>query len=230
MSWRTNQLILSTRNIGRFLGLNNCLARVLYGGGYETLYDIAFREAVRTGDCIWDIGANVGYYTTQFSDLVGGTGRVLAFEPSPINFSKLYSACAGIRNVQLWQCGLGRVDESKSFQQGGDELGATCQIISSGVGGITIEVRSAESLIKTGDACLPAVVKIDVEGFEFEVLHGFGAYLPDPFLRVFGIEVHFSILKKRGMSDAPRWIEKLLLSQGFQVSWPDASHILATRV
>jgi hypothetical protein len=54
-------------------------------------------------------------------------------------------------------------------------------------------------------------------------------HLSAPSLRSIGIEVHFGILKDRGMSGVPKLIEELLQRNGFVVHWPDSSHILAKR-
>ena len=48
-------------------------------------------EFVSPGDWVIDVGANVGYYTKKFSDLVGPHGRVIAVEPVPETFSFLAS-------------------------------------------------------------------------------------------------------------------------------------------
>src|SRR6201999_2762481 len=39
------------------------------------------KAAVRPGDVVWDVGANVGVYTELFCRWVGETGSVVAFEP-----------------------------------------------------------------------------------------------------------------------------------------------------
>lgn len=44
---------------------------------------------VSAGDWVIDVGANVGHYTKRFSELVGPTGRVIAFEPVPETFALL---------------------------------------------------------------------------------------------------------------------------------------------
>jgi FkbM family methyltransferase len=230
MSWRTQQWVVAARNAGRTLGLNKLIASYLLGEGYEAKYDNRFSITLRQGDCVWDIGANVGYYTRSFSDRVGVQGVVFAFEPSPANYLRLNAACATLKNVRPMQCGLGHENGKLSFEQGADELGATSRIVeSSGANTEMVNIRSGLSLISEGDALPPNAIKIDVEGFELEVLLGFGNQLTSRELRSIGIEVHFGILKSRGMADAPSQIERLLHSHGFVVDWPDSSHILATR-
>jgi|SRR5688572_1678816 FkbM family methyltransferase len=59
------------------------------------------RRLVSPGSHALDIGANIGFYTSLLSDLVGSGGHVYAFEPEPTNFKHL-SAIAGDRqNVTL---------------------------------------------------------------------------------------------------------------------------------
>ena len=230
MTWRTNGLVLAARNIGRTLGLNKVIASYLLGQGYEAKYDNRFSATLKQGDCVWDVGANVGYYTRSFSDRVGDAGVVFAFEPSPANYVRLNSACATLKNVQQLQSGLGRENGRLSFQQGADDLGATSRVVeSTAANTVVVDIRSGASLIADGVALPPNAIKIDVEGFELEVLQGLGSHLTLPALHSIGIEVHFSILKSRGMADAPSKIESLLQSHGFVVRWPDSSHILATR-
>ncbi|MCX7166538.1 MAG: FkbM family methyltransferase [Rhodocyclales bacterium] len=229
MSWRTNSLVLMLRNIGRSLGLNRLIASYLLGAGYETRYDNSFSSALRPGDCVWDVGANVGYYTRLFSERTGQAGQVFAFEPSPVNFGRLATACASLGNVTLLHSGLGREDSKLRFQQGTDDLGATSRIVEADSDGVIVDVRAGANVIAGGDALVPNAIKIDVEGFEYEVLEGLGDYIKKPDLRLIGIEVHFSILKERGLPHVPEQIEAMLNRNGFAVSWPDSSHIIAIR-
>jgi len=192
-------------------------------------YDNRFSGALRRGDCVWDVGANVGYYTKLFSERVGELGKVFAFEPSPVNFVRLTSACSAFGNVTLLPCGLGKADDKLRFQQGTDDLGATSRIVEIDSEGALVDIRSGMSLINGGEAPLPNAIKIDVEGFEYEVLEGLGEYIKKPEVRLIGVEVHFGILKERGISQMPQQIETLLKYNGFLVSWPDSSHIIAIR-
>jgi len=229
MSWRTNPSVLMLRNIGRIFGLNKWIASFLLGKGYETKYEKSFSAALKQGDCVWDVGANVGYYTRLFSKRVHDQGIVFAFEPSPVNFKQLKEACILLDNVTLLPYGLGKDNGSFRFQQGTDDLGATSRIVDSDEQGLVVKIHAGKTLIGENKVLPPNALKIDVEGFELEVLEGLGNHLRNKQLRAIGIEIHFRILKERGMPRAPQAIETLLVRSGFSVSWPDSSHLLAFR-
>jgi FkbM family methyltransferase len=58
-------------------------------GGFELRTLRVYRDHVRPGDVVLDIGANIGAHTLPLARLVGGGGRVIAFEPSDFAFAKL---------------------------------------------------------------------------------------------------------------------------------------------
>lgn len=228
MSWRTNRAVLAIRNLGRRLGINHLVGRSGQGG-YEDAYRSALMSAIRVGDTVWDVGANVGYYTSQFARLVGVNGRVVAFEPSKTNFMGLKAACGKLANVHLCPYGLGDVRGVMRFAQGCDELGATSRVVTNDEGSEVIEISVGDELLAQGAVPQPDVIKIDVEGFEVEVIRGLNTILARTKVRLLGIEVHFAILESRGLAAAPREIEATLKGLGFSVRWPDRSHVVATR-
>lgn len=59
------------------------------------------RSLVKPGNTVLDIGANIGFYTTVFSELVGANGKVFAFEPEPVNFKYLQQNCKILNNASL---------------------------------------------------------------------------------------------------------------------------------
>ncbi|HXH29519.1 MAG TPA: FkbM family methyltransferase [Bacteriovoracaceae bacterium] len=232
MSWRTNSLALSLRNMGRRYDLNSFLMSFVSSSSYEDKFNKALLSCVKRNDVVWDVGANIGHYTRLFADLTGSQGTVFAFEPSPQNYKRLVLNIKGVENVVLLPYGLGNKEETVAFKQGDDELGATSQVL--GVTASTgehdqVEIRVGDLLVQSGSVKLPNFVKIDVEGFELEVLAGMREILNSHELRALGIEVHFGLLTARGMAHAPQKIESLLREAGFSCSWPDSSHILATR-
>jgi FkbM family methyltransferase len=60
-------------------------------------------ESIPKGSTVFDIGAHVGEWTLLFSQLVGGTGRVVAFEPDPVARASLNKNLEmnGISNVTV---------------------------------------------------------------------------------------------------------------------------------
>src|SRR5581483_623925 len=63
----------------------------------------------------------------------------------------------------------------------------------------------------------PTKAKIDVEGYELEVLRGMAGHLENPTLKSLFIEVHFATLEDRGLKGAPAEIVGMLDRAGFKV-------------
>jgi FkbM family methyltransferase len=95
---------------------------------------------------------------------------------------------------------------------------------------ILVKVMAGDQVIADGEAALPNIIKIDVEGHELEVVHGLPSSLQNPRLRAAFIEIHFALLRQRGLARAPREIEQFLMARGLQISWVDLSHLQAIRV
>jgi len=189
--------------------------------------------AIRPGDVVWDVGANVGLYSRRFSDIAGPSGRVFAYEPSPANLERLNEAVGPLANVTVVPVALGENEDVVIFEQGVDPLGATSRIVDKAdresERQVEIRLSSGDRLVSSGMVVSPNVIKIDTEGFELDVLRGLRATLQGKSLRVLCIEVHFRLLRERGLPNAPSDIEKLLVSSGFSLTWPDASHLVASR-
>lgn len=63
-------------------------------GGFEPATLALYRRLVSPGDCVLDVGANIGSHTLPLALLVGSTGKVLAFEPTRFAVEKLRANAA----------------------------------------------------------------------------------------------------------------------------------------
>src|SRR5262249_37771576 len=159
------------------------------------------------------VGANVGHYSVHFSDWVGASGRVFAFEPDVVNLPALRSACSARTNIEIREFGLSDKSEQMNFV--GDDSDRT---VSRGLlpgepvpeGATKVQLRTGDSVIQGGDAKSPNVIKIDVEGHELSVLTGLQQSLLNARLRSIFVEVHFTILDRSGRAEDPRKIEAML--------------------
>ena len=93
-----------------------------------------------------------------------------------------------------------------------------------------ISVKRGEDIILEDKLHVPNIIKIDVEGFEFNVLKGLGKILSSKDCAGIICEVHFRILEANGKSEEPKQIINFLKDKGFvKVKWIDHSHFFASK-
>jgi FkbM family methyltransferase len=227
----SGQTALRLRSLGRRLGIFPPLVRAfrkLSGARYEERFDAALLGAIRSGDIVWDIGANEGLYTEKFSQRVESSGHVVAFEPSPRNVEILRTRFTDSNRVTICPVALADRAGTATFYANGSSDGTTDSLVERTAGAVPHQVE-----VHRGDEFLqrfpPKVIKIDVEGFELEVLRGLHDVLMSRALRSVLIEVHFGILSDRGLPKAPAELTAMLLKAGLTVSWVDSSHLAGER-
>ncbi|MEA1049021.1 FkbM family methyltransferase [Lamprobacter modestohalophilus] len=167
-------------------------------------------HALRPDDLFVDIGANIGSYTL----LAGATGaRVMAVEPIPATFRWLQRNIAVndlSGRVRALNLGLGRaagqlrftgaVDAVKHVAAAGEETAAD------------LEEVAVESLDTVLAGEVPALIKLDVEGYETEVLAGAEHTLAAPGLLAVVMELNGSGARY-GFDDAA--LHQQMLALGF---------------
>ena len=230
----TNPVLIYGRHVARSLGILGPLARVyrrVFAATYENSFDSEMMDTIGKGDKIWDVGANIGFYTTKFAEAVGAGGKVVAFEPAQSTVALLKKNCSGNPNIIYETVALSDSSTDRWFRDSkieGDPCNGLTDVESPNA--IKISVRSGDDMVADEGYPFPNAIKIDVEGFEVEVINGLKQrVLPDRRLSRLFVEVHFHELNKRGMRNAPQDIVRTLESFGFVVSWADPSHIIARR-
>lgn len=159
------------------LDLGNWSNRVTFflGRFYDLPTQLVLLAGLRRGDTFIDVGANEGMISLLAAHLVGKEGRVLAFEPNPAPRAIFQSAIDrnSLSNVRVLPFGLGRSDETLILRvpkiNSGEASFATSNYSPNDVNVVECQVRIGDRILSTEN---PRLIKIDVEGFELEVLKG----------------------------------------------------------
>ena len=213
------------RSITRKAGLTPAFNRVRmlwHDKEYEDKFAPALLNSIRSDDCVWDIGANTGFYTEQ---LATRARHVVAFEPISENMERLKQR--RLPNVRCVQAALGDTEAVVTMTKNAQYSSIVeSPYVPSDAARETVAVKVGDKLLSELPA--PTVVKIDVEGYEPEVIRGMQQALRH--VRGAFIEIHFAILERRGMRQAPAAIVRDLKKLGLaSIKWVDASHIAALR-
>ena len=70
-------------------------------------YNYFAKKIINEGDCVIDIGANLGYFSVIFSNLVGKKGKLICIEPVKPFFEVLQWALKNKSNTVLYNYALG---------------------------------------------------------------------------------------------------------------------------
>ncbi len=202
-----------------------------WGGAHNS----GFRECIeacRGADCVFDVGGHIGLVTLPMSRAVAPGGRVYTFEPASGNLQCLrrHIADNDIRNVEVIDTLVGRTEEDQVpfFEEAG----------ASGLNGFAVKgdrsrfTKTSHSQISLDSFCersnlCPQVIKIDVEGAEYQVLQGAAETMRRCRPRIY-LSIHPAHLKLLGSStDA---LVALIEAQGYLCREIDGSPVQSFRL
>jgi len=154
---------------------------------YKYLVEDSFSNLLKymidEGDIVIDIGANIGYYTKIFSKIVGVNGKVIALEPN-INFQKTLLNINNIKNnIVLLQLAAGSENKKIDYFIHSRHLGGHKCYYVAGNSDLylktTVNARTLSAIFKQEEIYDKKItlIKIDVEGFEYQVLKGLEAWI-----------------------------------------------------
>ena len=146
-----------------------------YGTHDERYVVTKLLKIIKPGDVCWDIGANIGFYTCLLASRVEHTGAVVAFEPAVRTCGYL---CENVSlnqftNVTVVNKGLSDSVEQRHLyyaEAGLAEGTATLKYANGRDASERVTLDAIDNLIR--ELPVPNFIKIDVEGYQLEVLRG----------------------------------------------------------
>lgn len=207
-----------SENISLRLDIKSRDESYIYTNGYwEKNVTALIRQICKTGDVVFDVGANIGYYTLITADLVGAEGRVYAFEPCPRNIHILESNVRQnhFGNISIETTALGEKPETThmyfpdnvQFGSGGffkDRRYLVRQ---------EVQVTTLDDFIKQRGITRIDFLKMDIEGGEVFALRGMKEALRQKIITYAFIDIHNTILSHSGYK--PQEIKKCLADYGY---------------
>lgn len=210
MIGRPDEGIFSRRGALYELDLSQGIDFAIYlGGMFERSTAVALAKLTEPSSLVLDIGANIGAHTLHLASLVGPKGRVMAFEPTDFAFRKLR------RNLDLNPSLASRVEAFHCFltaRDGGNvpnaiysswplaaEAGLHAKHLGRQMQTDSAQARSLDSILSERADRKVQLVKLDVDGFECDVLRGATSVLRDT-RPIFVMELAPYVLEERGAS------------------------------
>lgn len=156
--------------------IEDWIGRTLYYfGDLDPKITWVLKRILRPGDTVLDIGANVGLVSIIARQIVGNNGKVHAFEPQPTLVDLMYKSLEknGYSDVVIHKVALGVEKEEKELFIPEGHFGAA-SLIRESFKGNKISVRVENATTYLASLGLPPIrlVKMDVEGYEAEIIKG----------------------------------------------------------
>lgn len=198
------------------LDLSEYMEWVIYFGlnveGHDELYRL-----IKPGMQLFDIGTNIGETLLNMARLTGPSGRVFGFEPVHENFEKCMTNLAlnKFNHVKVRQAALSDKNETLYFGHGANlNSGGIFMTRNSGQDSPAVKAMTLDQVVMEEGLTAVSLLKIDVEGFEYNVLQGGSASIKK-YRPLLFVEVDDEHLKRQGVS--AEMLESLIKSYGYTI-------------
>lgn len=190
------------------------------------------KKIIKEGDVVVDIGANIGYYLLMESKIVGKNGKIYGIEPVPSNVKIIEKnvKANNYKNIEIFQMAIGdkngktKINISRKSNWHSilysDEIEATYSI--------DVDIITLDEFLKKKEH--PDFVRMDVEGYEYNIISGMRKTLKSKRpLKIF-IELHPHLMGTEKTS----FILNELKNNGFEItniskSWTRVEYIVRGR-
>jgi len=187
---------------------------VVYANPPDHAEMFTWRRVLQPGDLFVDVGANIGNYTIWAGEL---GAEVIALEPAKDTFALLLENAAlngyaveAIEAAAGGRCGTARMTSGRGSVNRLDPAGC-----------VETRMVTIDSIIK--DRTVTGM-KVDVEGFEIEVLRGCEQALSEHRIKLIQLEWNATSMMSVGTDRGP--VADLLAAHGYKLCRPNAEGML----
>jgi len=178
-----------------------------------------YNEFLKPGMKVVDAGANIGLHSLFFSKRVGKGGKIYAFEPSTKIFSRLMAHIRDnqLKNIEGFCLALGAKQGTAVVMDNEQDTSRTFlrSDLSDRAETSTVTVETLDSFAKVRGLGKIDFLKIDVEGFESEILAGAMNLLARQEIKVIQIELDECSLDRAGSKKSA--VVSLLINKGYRL-------------
>jgi FkbM family methyltransferase len=174
------------------------------GETYENKPTPYFKSLLKPLSVVFDIGANVGYYSLTAAPLVGPRGSVYAFEPASRQFKRLKENASrnGFSQIHPYKLALSDKPGEAILHLEDESNTGSASLRPAGDSGLrdeTVTCTTLDDFVESLGLDRIDAIKMDVEGYELAVLKG-GQKALERFHPVLLVEVRDSQLRLAGSS------------------------------
>jgi len=135
-----------------------------------------YKQLLKPGFIVVDLGSNIGYYAILASKIIGKTGKVIAIEPEFKNYSLLKRNLElnNCNNVSIYQYAIGPTNNIYSlFLSKNSNTHSMLNVKdSTGIKSIKVQTKALDSLLEEVKISHVDLIRMDIEGYEVEAIKG----------------------------------------------------------
>ena len=197
---------------------------------HEPLVTKIIKKEIKDGMTCVEVGCNIGYYALLESKLVGKNGKVIAIEPSPINFQYTEKNLSLNKNsnVKYYNFAVGNIDTTTQFFiSNSSNWSKIIEHPSPSISEknlVTVSLKKLDTFALENSLDNVDFIRMDIEGYETKAYEGMKKIIKKHKPKIL-IEIHSRLLGKEKTIEfmkklkADGYESKFLILRGLDLPW-----------